>query len=55
MKKLSLVMAAMLFLMVLSARAQNFSYSDTWGKAGFNLVDSKTTKRFMGLKLFRHL
>jgi len=43
MKKLSLVMAAMLFLMVLSARAQSFSYPDTWGKAGFNLVDSKTT------------
>ena len=32
------------FLFSLSAtQAQNFSYPDSWGKAGFNLVDSRST------------
>jgi PKD repeat protein len=31
-----------LFWIVSGLQAQNFSYSDSWGKAGFNLVDSKS-------------
>jgi PKD repeat protein len=30
-------------LMVFGASAQSFTYPDAWGKAGFNLVDSKAT------------
>ena len=43
MKKLSLLIAAMLLLFALAGNAQSFTYSDSWGKAGFNLVDSKTS------------
>ncbi|MEI7980207.1 MAG: C25 family cysteine peptidase, partial [Bacteroidota bacterium] len=43
MKKISLVIAMMLSLFSLSVIAQSFTYADSWGKAGFNLVDSKST------------
>jgi len=41
MKKLSLIIAGMLFLFASGVNAQRYSYADSWGKAGFNLVDSK--------------
>lgn len=42
MKKITLAMM-MLLLAAFSTSAQHFSYPGTWGKAGFNLADTKTT------------
>ena len=43
MKKISLLLTCLLFLITLGVKAQQYAYTDNWGKAGFNLVDSKTT------------
>jgi PKD repeat protein len=42
MKKITLLIS-LLLLVAFGVNAQQFSYTGSWGKAGFNLVDSKTT------------
>ncbi|MFH1160941.1 MAG: C25 family peptidase propeptide domain-containing protein, partial [bacterium] len=42
MKKITLILS-LLLLTVFSLRAQQFTYSDSWGKAGFNLVASESS------------
>ena len=42
MKKFTLILT-LIIMCVLGSNAQSFSYSGSWGKSGFNLVDSKTT------------
>ena len=40
--KRTLFLIAVLFLAAFSVNAQNFSYSNSWGKQGFNLTQSKS-------------
>lgn len=40
--KRTLILLAALFVVAFSLNAQNFSYSNSWGKQGFNLTQSKS-------------